>query len=461
MAYQIKGGVIINDSRSLIGVGTAGINTAFYVGDQIQADAASGILTATGFVGDGSNLTGIVTTGGGGDITGDFNITGNLNVTGITTLNTLEISQLTFTGGDPDERFTGITTSLDESATAAEAVTAFGVKKYVDDNIGAANQLNFVGDGGVQGEIDLATEVLDLQGTANEIDTNVDIVGGNQITFKLSNDLVAPGTLAVTGISTFNNNVEIQAGSSLGIQTSTGTLQQINTIGVSTNLAEGGTTNNSTLPTERAVKEYVDASVSGGAGSATLNIRGDGGANVPVNLQAGNIDFTSTADQIDVTVTQGATTSDSDTVNVALVNAPIIVGNGAGDSLAVGPTLGDLGGNILTISGTGATANVTVEGDLQATDINSTSDIRKKDNIVEITDAVTKIKALRGVTFDWKNGSGTSGGVIAQEVEAVLPTLVKEGDDHKTVIYNGLIGLLVQAVKEQAEQIAALQEKLS
>ena len=105
-------------------------------------------------------------------------------------------------------------------------------------------------------------------------------------------------------------------------------------------------------------------------------------------------------------------------------------------------------------------AGMAVVGVVTATDFNSTSDIRKKDNVVEIDDAVAKVQALRGVTFDWKDGSGSSGGIIAQEVEAVLPTLVKEGADHKTVIYNGLIGLLIQAVKEQQAQIDELKSKL-
>ena len=65
------------------------------------------------------------------------------------------------------------------------------------------------------------------------------------------------------------------------------------------------------------------------------------------------------------------------------------------------------------------------------------------------------MNALRGVLFDWKDGSGHSGGVIAQEVEAVLPSLVKESD-HKTVVYNGIIGLLVEAVKELSAEVEAL-----
>ena len=60
------------------------------------------------------------------------------------------------------------------------------------------------------------------------------------------------------------------------------------------------------------------------------------------------------------------------------------------------------------------------------------------------------------MTFDWKESGQSSGGIIAQDVEKVLPTLVKEGDDHKTVIYNGIVGLLVQAVKELSAEVDEL-----
>ena len=48
MAYQVLGNVIISNSRELIGVGTAGINTALYVGETFEVDAVSGVATAAG-----------------------------------------------------------------------------------------------------------------------------------------------------------------------------------------------------------------------------------------------------------------------------------------------------------------------------------------------------------------------------------------------------------------------------
>ena len=69
--------------------------------------------------------------------------------------------------------------------------------------------------------------------------------------------------------------------------------------------------------------------------------------------------------------------------------------------------------------------------------------------------AVEKVEAIRGVTFDWKDGSGSTAGIIAQEVEAILPSIVVQGE-YKAVDYNGLIGLLVEAVKELSAEVKEL-----
>ena len=102
---------------------------------------------------------------------------------------------------------------------------------------------------------------------------------------------------------------------------------------------------------------------------------------------------------------------------------------------------------------------VTVSGTCQATDFNSTSDIRLKDNIQVIEDPLAKLVQIEGVSFNWKENNKPALGVIADQVQEILPELVTEGDP-KTVNYNGLIGLLIEAVKEQQIQINELKSKL-
>ena len=102
-----------------------------------------------------------------------------------------------------------------------------------------------------------------------------------------------------------------------------------------------------------------------------------------------------------------------------------------------------------------ANGNGHFEGDVIAYSTTIASDERLKENVKVIDNALDKLDQLRGVTFDWiDRDDKRSGGVIAQELEKVMPELVNEvdslknEDSFKAVDYNGLIGLLIEAVKE-------------
>ena len=116
----------------------------------------------------------------------------------------------------------------------------------------------------------------------------------------------------------------------------------------------------------------------------------------------------------------------------------------------------DLGASpLMTIDTTG---NLEIAGDL-----NTLSDRTLKDNIEPIQNASDIIDQLNGYSFDWKEREGKKGhGVIAQELEEVLPTLVSEREDGiKTVNYLELIPFLIEAVKTQNNRIKALEALLN
>ena len=99
------------------------------------------------------------------------------------------------------------------------------------------------------------------------------------------------------------------------------------------------------------------------------------------------------------------------------------------------------------------------DGDVIAYSTTTPSDERLKENVKVIDNALDKIDQLRGVTFDWiDRDDKRSGGIIAQELEKVMPELVKEVDSlksedgFKAVDYNGIIGLLIEAVKELSDK---------
>lgn len=95
-----------------------------------------------------------------------------------------------------------------------------------------------------------------------------------------------------------------------------------------------------------------------------------------------------------------------------------------------------------------------------ATDFNSTSDCRCKDEIQTIESAVCKVTQMRGVDFKWKDSGRKSIGVVAQEVEKVLPELVvtDEESGYKTVNYQSMVGVLIEAVKELQAEITELKK---
>ena len=96
-------------------------------------------------------------------------------------------------------------------------------------------------------------------------------------------------------------------------------------------------------------------------------------------------------------------------------------------------------------------------------DLNSTSDERLKDNIEPIENALSDVCKLEGVSFNWKDTGTKATGFIAQQVEPILPDLVNTSEDDgiKSVNYIGLIGHLVEAIKEQQAQIDELKQKLN
>lgn len=100
-------------------------------------------------------------------------------------------------------------------------------------------------------------------------------------------------------------------------------------------------------------------------------------------------------------------------------------------------------------------------GIVTATDFNSTSDIALKENVELINNPLDKLLSLRGVTFDWKNNKKSGVGVVAQDVEKVLPQAVGGTENSKTVNYNAIIGLLVESVKQQQKEIEDLKKRLS
>ena len=140
--------------------------------------------------------------------------------------------------------------------------------------------------------------------------------------------------------------------------------------------------------------------------------------------------------------------------------------NTAGEFISAYATYGHLSlSNQLSGNSAGAYPTLKTDGNTIYFDANSTytgyisynsgfvdvSDEREKDNIVTIDNALDKVSQLRGVYHTWRDNRDEGRrhtGVIAQEVNEVMPEVVTEGADRYGVSYGKLVGVLIEAIKE-------------
>ena len=127
-------------------------------------------------------------------------------------------------------------------------------------------------------------------------------------------------------------------------------------------------------------------------------------------------------------------------------------------------TVADTSGNVVTTGSLNVSDVINSAGDVVAY---YTSDERLKSNIKTINKPIYKLKQLRGVEYEWNGLQNTyasgskDSGIIAQDVQKVLPQLVKERDNgYLGVRHDRLVGLLVEAIKEQQEQIDELKTEV-
>ena len=108
--------------------------------------------------------------------------------------------------------------------------------------------------------------------------------------------------------------------------------------------------------------------------------------------------------------------------------------------------------------------NAQVFGTLTSNSTQSFSDKNLKDNITPISDALSTVSKLEPVSFNWKPDMrgidlGTRYGFIAQDMQEVLPTIVKEGE-HLTLEHNNIISINTAAIKELVNEINELKEEI-
>ena len=449
-----------------------------------QADINRLFVSQAAQLNSGATLyvTGISTFDGYTDINNSVDISNNLRVSGITTLSSAIVGSAV-TINSTGIYVTGVGT-VTSSFNVGTALTAASVV------VGSAVTINRTGVN-ITGIITSTTYRVGSAQTINA--TGINITGIS--TFS--------GITTVTGPTLFAKQLDVSGISTLGtVRISSGIITA--TSGVVTYYGDGsylrGNARNLTatigIGTSGGVVGYAVSFIDlrgpglstvfydGTTGIATVNIVGGGGgatigvgstpgsAGFPVGfVTSGNLWYNTNIGRLFIYYqdTDSAQWVDAAPFNVGIITAvgSLSFANGTAispswyfdNSSTTGvfsPTAGQqtfvsAGSSILNIN----PAGIRVTGVATATDFDSLSDIRYKENVNTVNSALLKVDQLRGVKFNWKESGLPSYGVIAQELEDVLPELV-HGDDPKTVNYNGIIGVLIEAIKELKAEVEEL-----
>jgi hypothetical protein len=317
-------------------------------------------------------------------------------------------------------------------------------------------------DGLVSGssQIDATSTTNWSTGIKTQLDSNTVISGSSQITYTSVSSIpsgIVSGSSQVTpllpsGIVSGSSQITyvninsipsgIVSGSSQIVGSSIGT----NTISLNgTSVALGGT---ATIPNL----------VSGSSQISYLSV-----SSIPSGIVSGSSQVTFSGISSLPTLVSGS--SQITYANVSSIPAGIVSGSSQ-VTLSSTTGYGSVLNQAVLTSSSPTFAGLTINGAITATgDITAffTSDKRHKNNIQIIPNALEKVLKLNGVTWEWNDDvhevtkSTPKTGLIAQEVQEVLPEVVKTRDDGFLALdYSKMMGLMVEAIKEQQTQIHSL-----
>jgi hypothetical protein len=425
----------------------------------------------------------------------------NINSSGIHTAGTYSVGATTVLSTVSSQiRLAGIATIDATTRATLERELAFAPNDFDSLNVSGISTLRtttIIGGGTSTGTAGQVLQVTGISssayiggsvgiGTTNPT-SKLDVVGD----VKVSGVTTSGGVVVTTGNDYKIGTTSVLTSTTLGSGvvnsslTSVGTLTQINVSGISTHqsttLIGGGTSTGTANQVLQVTGISSGAYIGGNLGIAITNPSQPLDVNGNVRFRAALIDNNGVTGAASSVLTAGT--------GGQLVWAPIVPGGGAAIA-GINVTQDDTGIRFpLLASGTNATTtaqyvdttalvyntlsnclgigsltptsrldiigDVKVVGIVTASDFNSSSDRKLKTNIKTITNPIEKVLQINGVSFNWKESGKATMGVIAQEVEAVLPELVSDTDP-KSVNYNGLIGLLIECVKDQQKQIDEL-----
>ena len=374
-----------------------------------------------------------------GDVTGSASIDGSGNVSLSTTIGANTVALGTDTTGNYVASLvagTGITLSNNsgESATPTVAVdtSTIATQSWVTTQIATKDNTDEI-----------------TEGTTNLYFTNARARGAVSFTAGSGAYNSSTGVITIpTNTNQLTNGASFITLSSLSAGT-----------GISYNSGTGAISSTITQYTDALARAAHSFTAGSGAYNSSTGV-----ITIPTNTNqltngAGFITGYTETDTLSSVTGRGASTGTA--ISITSATASTTTSTGA---LIVSGGVG-IGGKLNVGGGAAVTGALTATGEITA----YFSDLRLKTNIVPVTDALEKVEAINGVTFDPNEtalGLGVSPGkqmgVIAQEIEAVAPELVTNSafEGYKTVKYDKLTALLIEAVKELSAKVKTLEAQL-
>ena len=344
--------------------------------------------------------------------------------------------------------------------TAGHAITSITVDGYGHVTaVGTAAKDNYgswtfkEGNGDETGTIGSGQELHFEQGTGIQVEKTADrqLTITNTSPHQATNLSYSRTASVLTVTSSTGNNVDLPAA-------------DLNGPGI---LTVGGHTKLSGIATGAEVNQNAFSTFDLG----TYSSGGAGGTDITADSKTTEMKLQFWFDSFDVAVNNNANIK-TGTVRLKSDQTDNIYSVGKTGSAEVSLHMATSGYADFKTAGTTYT-RITSAGKIQANDdiiaFSSAvgSDIKLKENVQVVEGALEKVSQLEGVTFDWKDKSkGSSAGVIAQNVEEVLPSAVAEvddlngGDSHKVVNYNQLSALFIEAIKELKEENKELRAQI-
>ncbi len=411
MALKFRRGTTAQQSGSLA-FGEPYINTT--LGTLVVGGQTGDIVLSTSGTGSTGNFGAI--SGSGLDITGNANIAGNLSLGGAITI------------GDATADTVNVVASL-SSSLIPQTTNAFDLgsatKIWRDLYISSGSIKMYDGSGALVSTI-TATSLNSNTASINELNSFT-----ASATIRLNNLETKSASVdtSVSNANSFSSSALVRL-SNLE-STSASLLVETANLELATASLNTSVSNLNSFSSSQLGKDDTLATLTGSINTSLSNLNT---TTASLNTSVSNLNTITASLLIETSNLETFTASLSTTSNVRF------------GSLGIG------------MAASGTSGRIDAANDIVAF---STSDIRLKENITPIPNAIEKIRKISGNTYDWKaelkdvhGYEGNDVGVIAQEVEEVLPQLVQDRDNgYKAVKYDKLVALLIEGIKEQQQHI--------